>query len=140
MEYFKHLANRYGGKVALVWQEWEEFGAGRSAVGDDQPPRGARLWHPQFARKREQAEKLRRLPQDQNGQVPHGVDLRERVGDTTVLRWREGSDGHWRLRGGALSLSMLWQRFGCLFTAAVGTVMRGGCGRWRPCGRSSSEQ
>ena len=73
VEYFKHLANRYEGEVALVWQEWEEFSAGRSAVGDDQPPRGAMLWRPQFARGGEQADKQRRLPQEQNGQVPQGT-------------------------------------------------------------------
>ena len=39
------------------------------------------------------------------------------MGDTTILRWPEGSDGPWCLRGGALTLPMLWHRFGSLFTA-----------------------
>ena len=120
MEYFKHFAERHAGEVALVWEGWDEFGAGPSAVGDDPLPRDARLWHPQFARKREQRKtlsELRQLRQDQNGQIPQGVDLREQVGDTTILGWRAGSDGHWRLRGGALTLPMLWQQFGSLFTA-----------------------
>ena len=87
------------------------------AVGDDPPPRDAKLWHPQFARKREQAQTLSRLPQNWDGQVRESVDLRERVGNTTILHWREGFGGHWRLRGGALTLPMLWQKFGSLFTA-----------------------
>ena len=39
------------------------------------------------------------------------------MGVTTILRWRAGSDGHWRLRGGALTLPMIWQQFGYLVTA-----------------------
>ena len=62
MAYFKHLANRYVGEVALVWQYWAE-----SAVGGDPLPRGARMWHPQFARTREQAQTLRGLRTSQNG-------------------------------------------------------------------------
>ena len=94
VEYFKHLAERHAGEVALVWEGWDWFGEGPSAVGDDPLPRDARLWHPQFARKREQRKRLSQLRQDQNGQIPQGVDLREQVGDTTIVGWRAGSDGH----------------------------------------------
>ena len=57
---------------------------------------------------------MRRLRQ-RNGEVNGDVDLRT-VGDTTILRWRAG-DGHELLRGGALTLPMLWHRFGSIFTA-----------------------
>ena len=59
-EYFKHLQNRYAGEVALVCEKWDEFGEGASAVGD--VPRNMRLWDQQFARNREQARAMDRLP------------------------------------------------------------------------------
>ena len=60
---------------------------------------------------------MRGLRQNQKGEVDESVDLRKQVGDTTILRWPEGSDGPWCLRGGALTLPMLFLRFGSLFSA-----------------------
>ena len=91
----RHLVGYGEGEVAVVWYEWDEIGAGTQAVGDFPPQRDAKLWHPQFARTRAQAEKTRRLRQ-RSGEVVGDVDLRT-VGDTTILRWHAG-DGHERLR------------------------------------------
>jgi len=111
-EYFKHLVNRYVGEAVLVWEAWDP-----SAVGDDPLPRDARLWHHQFAKTPDQAKTLRWLRQNQKGEVDESVDLRKHVGDTTILRWRAGLEGPLRLRGGALTLPMLFEHFGSLFTA-----------------------
>ena len=101
----------------MVWQVWDEFGTGASAVGDDPPPRDVKLWQPQFATNREHAQVLSRLPQTSDGQVLESFDLREQVGNATVLHWRDGFSRHWRLRGGALARTMFGHRFGSLFTA-----------------------
>ena len=104
-------------------EKWDEFGEGTSVVGD--VPRNARLWDPQFARHREQAHVMRQLPFTGCGSYKRGhaevlahVNFRATMGDTTIVRFRDGSDGHWRLSGGALTLPMLWQRFGSVFTAS----------------------
>ena len=117
VEYFDHFARMYDGHVVLVSGAWEKIGEGTPAVGGDPLLRDARLWRPQFARTRAQRETLRGLRKNQQGEVDESVDLRKQVGDTTILRWPEGSDGPWCLRGGALTLPMLWQQFGSLFTA-----------------------
>ena len=73
----------------------------------------------------EQAHVMSQLPFTGWGRYRRGhaevladVNLRATVGDTTIVRFRDGSDGHWRLSGGALTLPMLWQEFGSLFTAS----------------------
>ena len=81
-------------------------------------PRDARLlWHQQVAKPCPQADTLRWMRQSQKGEVHESVGLRNLVGDTTILGWPACSDGTWRRRGGALTLPMLWQQFGSLFTA-----------------------
>ena len=81
-------------------------------------PRDARLlWHHQVAKPCPQADTLRWLRQSQKGEVHESVDLRNQVGDTTILGWPACSDGPWRRRGGALTLPMLFLRFGSLFSA-----------------------
>ena len=61
---------------------------------------------------------MRGLPLNHNkGEIDESVDLRKKVGDTTILQWPEGSDGPCLLRGGALTLPMLWKIFGLRFTA-----------------------
>ena len=121
VEYFKHMTRRYEGEADLAWEAWEKIGAGTQAVGDDPLPRDARLWHPRWQKKtRPQAETLRwlRLNLDQKGEVHECVDLRNLVGDTTILCWPAGSDGPWRRRGGALTLPMFFfLSFGSLFSA-----------------------
>ena len=44
--YFKHFIRRYEGEVALAKSAWGYF--------DDPLPRNEILWHPQFARTRQQ--------------------------------------------------------------------------------------
>ena len=108
LEYLKHMARFHDGEVALVWEKWEPSGG--------ELPRDAMLWHPQFARNHAQARAMRGLPLHHNkGEIDESVDLRKHVGDTTILRWRAGSDGFTRLRGGALTLPMfLFSRILCI--------------------------
>ena len=117
-EYFKHIARLYEGQVVLVGEKsWEKIREGTLAVGDDPRLRDARLWHPQFARTRAQADTLSGLRQNQQGMVDESVDLRKQVGDTMILRWSESSDGPECLRGAALTLPMLWYALGHFFSA-----------------------
>ena len=110
LEYLKHRARFHEGEVALVWEKWEPSGG--------ELPRDAMLWHPQFARNHSQARTMRGLPLNHNkGEIDEIVDLRKKVGDTTIVSWPEGSDGPCLLRGGALTLPMLWKIFGLRFTA-----------------------
>ena len=71
-------------------------------------PRDARLWHHQVGKTRPQAETLRWLRQNQKGEVHESVDLRNLVGDTTIIGWPACSDGPWRRRGGALTLPVFF--------------------------------
>ena len=80
-------------------------------------PRDARLWHHQVGKTRPQAETLRWLRQNQKGEVHESVDLRNLVGDTTIIGWPACSDGPWRRRGGALTLPVFFLRFGSPFSA-----------------------
>ena len=81
-------------------------------------PRDAMLlWPFQVAKPCPQADALRWLRQSQKGEVHESVDLRNLVGDTTILGWPACSDGPWRRRGGALTRPMLFLLFGSLFSS-----------------------
>ena len=84
-------------------------------------PRDAVFWDPQFASSQQNFEALKRLrfAKDRwgNEYVPMDVDL-TKVGNTTILRTRDGDTGHWQLNGGGITLAELFFKFGGHYTVA----------------------
>ena len=108
VNYIKDLCRRYEGEVALAWESW---------VFSPTPlPRDKVLWHPQYATKLKGQRALVALPKggDPRGRFDDDVDLLA-VGSTTILRAMEGGDGHWHLRGGAITLPQLFAKVGSQF-------------------------
>ena len=101
--------------MALAWQYWTH--------SPHPLPRDADLWDQAFASNQENYLALGRLTQrkrlmpDGSWVIPSSVDLKT-VGNTTILRTRQGHDGHWHLNGGAISLPELFEKFGEEYTVA----------------------
>ena len=112
-EYARDLINSFEGEVALAWQHWE--------FSPDPLPREAILWDPQHASSKQNYEVLSSLVTytDQWGKnmIADWVDL-TKVGNTTILRSRDGVSGHWHLIGGAITLPELMYTFGEKYTVA----------------------
>ena len=110
-EYAHNLCNRFEGAVALTRLEWEYSPHVLSSeVG---------LWGPQYASSQQNYEALSRIRTytDKWGQrlVAEWVDL-TKVGNTTILKSRDGVNGHWHLNGGAITLPELMYTFGEKYT------------------------
>ena len=112
-EYMHHLINRHEGEVAKAWARWSYV--------PFPLPRDAVFWDPQFAASKENFEALKvlRFERDPWGDlcVPLDVDL-TKVGNTTILRTRDGDTGHWQLNGGGITLAELFYKFGEHYTVS----------------------
>ena len=112
-EYIHHLIQRFEGEVALGWCHW--------TWAPYPLPRNSDLWNPQYASSQENYEALAKLrhQEDQWGysMVHPDEDLRS-VGNTTILKTRDGEDGHWHLNGGGISLAELFYEFVEHYTVA----------------------
>jgi hypothetical protein len=101
------LIKRYEGEVALAWGQWEWYA---------QPvPRERVLWNPQYAARSRNVQALANLAKGEGCLIDQGEDL-VAIGNTTILRTRRAQNGHWRLRGGAITLAELLFQFGKDFT------------------------
>jgi hypothetical protein len=108
-EYVKHMSRRYEGEVVLAWIEWRKSWQAL--------PRDKVLWNPQYAVSTKSAHEISLLPRGDGPCFDETVDLLA-VGNTTILRTKQGTAGHWYLRGGAITLCELFAKFGDNFTAS----------------------
>ena len=109
--YMHHLINKYEGEVAEAWGDW---------LWTAEPlPRHAELWDQQFASGVRNYEELGKLQFKWDGcgklMVHPDCDL-TKVGDTKILRSREGFNGHWHLYGFGITLADLFFKFGKHYT------------------------
>ena len=112
-EWLKHICHRYEGEVALAWSRWQ--------WNDGPLPREKVLWHPQFAKSDAQRKALSsfaaRWPLAPDEPRFHEtVDL-ESCCNTMIFQIRKGVVGHWRLKGGVITLMELFETFGAWYTA-----------------------
>ena len=99
------------GDGAQAWGTWEWKG--------EHLPRDKVLWHPQYAKKEEQRAALGALEKKSTGdKIADDVNLVDMCGTTILQVPLDDTDvGHWRLKGGAITLAQLFLTFGPRFTA-----------------------
>ena len=113
-QYVHHYIKRFEGEVALAWQNW--------TFTDDPLPRNAKFWEEQYATDFDNYAALSSLRthwayQESQYVINDDEDLRQ-VGNTTIIRTKDGCSGHWRLNGGAITLAELFHQFGKDFSVA----------------------
>ena len=101
----KHVLRRYEGEVALAWHEWDWV--------DGPLPRDKVLWHPQYATSASQRQKLTAVQGATPGEFAN-MDL-ARLGGSAILKAEDV--GHWRRRGGVVTLMELFRTYGQTHTA-----------------------